>query len=217
MNRNTPAVVFLSLMAFVPVFLAVNQAVPAGSVFKQVVLLLSLATFGLVHGQFWLSRLGSRNVATVNPAFVLRRHKIVGYSAGGFLLIHPVLMIARRFWVLESDPLDNLLLMLRAPAMVPAIAAWMLLVLLAVFAFVRRGFPARSWRLIHGLVSSGLAATAVWHVVTVGRHSNAAMSAYWIILSAGTVGALLFSYRHSFQQARSRRPVDIKGGAHEPA
>lgn len=217
MNRTTPVVVFLSLTAFVPVFLAVNQAVPAGSVFKQVVLLLSLAAFGLVLGQFWLSRLGSQNVATGKPAVVLRWHKIIGYSAGGFLLIHPVLMIARRFWVLESDPLDNLLLMLRAPAMVPATVAWTLLALLVVFAIVRRGFPAQSWRLIHGLVSSGFVAMAVWHVVTIGRHSNAAMSAYWIMLVAGTVGALLLSYRHLFQQARSRRPSKINGGAHEPA
>jgi len=217
MNRTTPIVVFLSLMALLPVVLAVNQAVPAGSVFKQVVLLLSLAAFGLVLGQFWLSRFGSRNVATVKPAVVLRWHKIIGYSAGGFLLIHPVLMIARRFWVLESDPSDNLLLMLRAPAMVPAIVAWMLLALLVVFAFVRRGFPAKSRRLIHGLVSSGFAAMAVWHVVTVGRHSSAAMSAFWIILAAGAVGSLLFSYRHSFQHARSRRPSEINGGAHEPA
>lgn len=217
MNRNTPVVVFLSLIAFVPVFLAVNQSVPTQFSTQQAVLLLSLAALGLVLGQFWLSRLTPRSVAKVKPAVMFRWHKAVGYAAGAFLLIHPVLVIVRRFWVLESDPVDNLFLMLRAPALLPAIIAWVLLALLVVLALVRRGFSAKSWRIMHGLVSSGFSAMAVWHVVTVGRHSNAPMSSYWIILVAGAVGALFLAYRQSFLKTRSTSPSDIKGGAHEPA
>lgn len=214
MNRNTPVVVFLSLMALVPVFLAVNQAVPAGSVFKQVVLILSLASFGLVLGQFWLSRAGSRNATTVKPAVMLRWHRIVGYSAGGFLLIHPVLMIARRFWVLESEPVDNLLLMLRAPALLPAIVAWVLLAALAGLSMARRRFRPKTWRVLHGLLSAGFAGLAVWHVVAVGRHSNTAMSVFWIALAVTAVGALLNSYL----SVPSKRPSKVEQGvAHELA
>ena len=51
------------MVALVPVFLAVNQDVPAGSSYMQIVLFLSLAAFGLVLGQFWLSRLLPQSVA----------------------------------------------------------------------------------------------------------------------------------------------------------
>lgn len=213
--KTTPFIVgYLLLAALVPVFLAVNQDVPAGSSYKQAVLLLSLAAFGLILGQFWLSRLWPHHAIKIEQTGVIRWHKVVGYTVGGFLLIHPVLMIARRFWVLESDPLDNLVLMLRAPALLPAIIAWVLLVLLVVLALVRRRFPAGSWRLLHGLVSSGFAAMAVWHVVTVGRHSNAAMSVFWVVLAAGAVGALLNSYR----SAPSMKTAKVKQGVlHELA
>lgn len=194
MNRNATVVVYLLMMALVPVYLAVNQAVPTRFVTQQAVLLLSLAALGLVLGQFWLSRLLPRNVANVKPASLLRWHKIVGYSAGAFLLIHPFLMIARRFWVQESDPVDNLLLMLRAPALLPAIVAWVLLALLVVLSLLRRRFPPQSWCLLHGLMSAVFAGLAAWHVVSVGRHSNAAMSLFWIVLAGSAVGALLNSY-----------------------
>jgi predicted ferric reductase len=217
MNRNDLVVLYLLIGAVAPVFLAMSQEVPSGSVFKQLVLILSLAAFGLILGQFWLSKLLPWHEVHARPAVVIRWHKVVGYATVGFFLIHPILMIARRFWVQESDPLDNLLLMLRAPALLPAIVAWVLLVLLVVLALVRRGFSTKSWRIMHGLISSAFVAMAVWHVVAVGRHSNAAMSAYWIVLAAGAVGALLVSYRQSFQHARPASFSEIDGGAHEPA
>lgn len=181
-------------MALVPVCLAVNQGVPTRFVTQQAVLLLSLAALGLVLGQFWLSRLLSQSVTNVKPASRLRWHRIAGYSAGAFLLIHPLLMIARRFWVQESDPVENLFLMLRAPALLPAIVAWVLLAMIVVLSILRRRFRPKSWRLLHGLMSAAFAVLATWHVVSMGRHSNAAMSLFWIVLAGSAVGALLRSY-----------------------
>ena len=193
--KKTPFVVaYLLLMALMPVFLAVNQGVPAGSAYGQAVLFLSLAAFGLVLGQFWLSRILPRSVAKIKPDVVIRWHKIVGYSAVGFLLIHPVLMVARRFWVQESDPTENLILVLRAPALQPAIVAWVVMVLLGVLSLVRRRFRPKSWRILHGLLSAVFAGLATWHVVAVGRHSTTAMSVFWIALAGGAVAALLSSY-----------------------
>lgn len=194
MNRNTPIVVYLLFMALVPVYLAVNQGVPTQFVTQQAVLLLSLAAFGLVLGQFWLSRLLPPDVTKVKPAVVLRGHKVVGYAAGAFLLLHPVLIVARRFWAQESDPIDNLLLILGAPAMLPAIVAWVLLALLVLLSLLRRRLRPKSWGLLHGLMSAAFVGLATWHVVSVGRHSSAAMSLFWIALAGSAVGTLLLSY-----------------------
>lgn len=194
MKRNSLVIVYLLVLALLPVFLAFNQGIPTRFVTQQVVLLLSLSAFGLVLGQFWLSRLIPWDESNVKPAAVLRWHKVVGYTAGAFLLVHPVLMIARRFWVQESDPVDNFLLMLRAPALLPAVVAWGLMALIVVLALLRRRFRPKSWCLLHGLISTVFVGTATWHVVSVGRHSNAAMSLFWITLAAVAVGALLKSY-----------------------
>ena len=214
MKESRFVVGYLLMVALVPVFLAVNQDVPAGSAYKQVVLFLSLAAFGLVLGQFWLSRLLPRSVAKTRPAVVLRWHKIVGYSAVGFLLIHPVLMIARRFWVQESDPIDNLLLMLRAPALLPAVVAWVVMALLGILSMNRMRFRPKSWRHFHGLLSAGFAGLATWHVVAVGRHSNTAMSLFWIVLAGGAVATLLSSYLPILS---ARTSTNNKGVAHEIA
>ena len=214
MKESRFVVGYLLIVALVPVFLAVNQDVPAGSLYKQTVLLVSLAAFGLVLGQFWLSRLLPRSVANTSSAVALRWHKVVGYSALGFLLIHPVLMIARRFWVQESDPIDNLLLMLRAPTLLPAIVAWVAMVLLGGLALIRRRFRPKSWRILHGLLSAGFTGMATWHVVEVGRHGNAAMSFFWIALAGFAVGALLKSY---LQALSARSSTVTKGVAHEIA
>lgn len=214
MNRTPFVIAYLLLMVLVPISLAVNQDIPVGSAYKQVVLLLSLAAFGLVLGQFWLSRFLPRSVAKIRPAAVLRWHRIVGYSAVGFLLIHPVLMIARRFWVQESGPIDNLLLMLRAPALLPAVVAWLVMALLGVSSLVRRRIRPKSWRHFHGLLSVGFAGLATWHVVAVGRHSNTAMSLFWIALASGAVATLLSSY---LPVLSARTSTDNKGVAHEIA
>ncbi|MDX2436924.1 MAG: ferric reductase-like transmembrane domain-containing protein [Acidobacteriota bacterium] len=214
MKESRFVVGYLLMVALVPVFLAVNQDVPAGSAYKQVVLFLSLAAFGLVLGQFWLSRLVPRSVTKTRPAVVLRWHKIVGYSAVGFLALHPILMIARRFWVQESDPIENLLLMLRAPALLPAVAAWVVMALLGILSISRKRFRPKSWRLLHGLLSAAFAGLATWHVVAAGRHSNAAMSVLWIVLAGGAVAELLSSY---LPIRSARTSTNIKGVAHEIA
>lgn len=214
MKESRFVVGYLLMVALVPVFLAVDQDAPMGSPFKQVVLLVSLAAFGLVLGQFWLSRLLPRSVAKTRPAVVLRWHKVVGYSAVGFLALHPVLMIARRFWVQESDPIDNLLLMLQAPSLLPAIVAWVVMALLGILSIFRKRFSPKSWRRFHGLLSAVFAGLATWHVVAVGRHSNTAMSLFWIVLAGGAVAALLSSYLSVLSVSTS---TNTKGVAHEIA
>lgn len=195
--KQSPFIIALILFfALAPVYLAVIQKVPTRFVFQHVVLLLSLGAFGLVLGQFWLSRLLPREAAGLPTKGVIRFHNIIGYIIGVFLLLHPILMIARRFWVEESNPVDNLLLLVRSPALLPAIIAWGFLVLIVLLALppIRRSIRGRTWRILHGLLSLAFVGLATWHVVAVGRHSNPAMSAFWIALAAGSMVVLLLSY-----------------------
>ena len=217
MMKKPPFIIALILFfALAPVYLAVIQNVPARSAFQQVVLLLSLGAFGLVLGQFWLSRLLPRDAAGIPTPGVIRFHKIIGSIIGAFLLLHPGLMIARRFWVEESNPLDNLALLLLAPALLPGIIAWVLLVAIVLLALppVRRCLRGSTWRRLHGLLSLTFVGLATWHVVAVGRHSSLAMSAFWIALAAGSLGALLLSYRPAHRKILTKSTPEF---AHETA
>ncbi|MDF7799440.1 ferric reductase-like transmembrane domain-containing protein [Pontiellaceae bacterium B1224] len=186
--------IFLLFFVLTPIGLALSQDVPTKTTYQAVVLLVSLGAFGLMLSLFWLSRLMPKNTVKMKYSTTLRWHKYIGYAAGLFFLIHPVLMIARRFWVVESNPMHNLMLMIKSPLMLTGIVAWFLMIILVVVAFVRKKIPAKLFRYIHGLLSIGFVGFASWHVILIGRHSNPAMSAFWIVLAGGAVAALLVSY-----------------------
>lgn len=182
---------FFGLFALVPLCLAFGQEVPALSVYQYTALFVSLGTFGLMSGLFFLTRLLPHRAAQMKLSARLRWHKVLGCVAGLILLVHPVLMIARRFWVEESNPVDNLMLLLRSPLLRTGLAAWVLLALILLLTLFRRRFPARLWRIQHGVMSVAFLILATWHVMQVGRHSDVILSAFWILLSAGTIGAYL--------------------------
>jgi predicted ferric reductase len=199
---------FLLFFGAAPVVLAMAQGVPTKSTLQLTVSLISVGAFGLMLGLFWLSRLMPKNAVKMKASSTLRWHKYIGYAAGLFFLVHPVLMIIRRFWVEESNPMDNLMLMIKSPLMLTGIIAWILMVVLVVVAFVRKRIPAKLFRYIHGVLSIGFVGFAVWHVVTIGRHSSAPMTAFWVVLAAGAIGALLLSYI----PVRSKAAVNVAGG-----
>jgi predicted ferric reductase len=194
MNKWIFMPLFLLFFACAPVLLAVAQEVPVRTTYQQAVVLTSVGAFGLMLGLFWLSRLMPKNTVKLNASATLRWHKYIGYLAGLFFLVHPVLMIARRFWVVESNPIDNLMLMIQSPRMLPGLIAWGLLIVLVVLAFFRNRFPAKLFRYLHGLLSILVVGLATWHVIAIGRHSNSAMSVFWLILAGGAMVALLVAY-----------------------
>ena len=206
----------LFLLSFIlgPIFFAWLQDVPTQSTYQLVVLLASLGAFGALLGQFLLSRLLPRDVTTMKLSSMLRWHKYIGYTAGTVMLLHPFLLVARRIWVEETDAFGNFLLMLKSSTLLPAIIAMITLVLIVFLALIRRSLRGKTWRFVHGGLSMLFAATATWHVVTVGRHSNSAMSAFWIVLTVAVIAALLRSYA----PAGGKPKAGIaKGVAHETA
>jgi predicted ferric reductase len=185
---------FFGLFALGPLYLAVGRDVSALSTYQYAVLFVSLSAFGLLIGLFWMTRLLPRRYRTMRLPGLLRWHKAIGYLAGLFLLLHPVLVIGRRFMVEETLPLDNLRLMLSSPLLQSGVAAWVLLLVMVFFGVIRRALPAKFWRIQHGLCAVAFSGFATWHVVAVGRHSNLTMSVFWIGLAASGVAAWLLLY-----------------------
>lgn len=177
-----------------PVLFAFTQDVPMKSGWQQIALAASLGGFGLLLGLFWLSRLLPRGVSGMKRVSTMRWHKSIGYVFGLIMLAHPVLLIARRFQVKESNPLDNLRLLIESPMMRSGIVAWCLLLAIIITALFRKRVPARGFRIVHGLLSVGFVFFAGKHVVQVGRHSDLLMSVFWIVLAVAAFGRLLSAY-----------------------
>ncbi|QBG49165.1 hypothetical protein EGM51_17840 [Verrucomicrobia bacterium S94] len=214
MKKTVFLTLYSALFAGVPMLLALGQDVPVGHTYQQWVLFLSLAGFGLLLGLFWLSRLYARDAAPMKFSSTMRWHKYIGYAAGLFMLVHPVLMIARRFMVEESNPLDNFVLLITSPLMLTGIIAWVLLVLIVALAFVRKHFKYQTFRLIHGILSFAFAVFSTWHVIRIGRHSNLVMSVFWILAAGTACISLLLAY---FPVRKTSPDKIYEGETHEPA
>lgn len=198
---------YLICFAVVPLALALGQDVSILSMYQRVVLLLSLSAFGLLLGLFWLTRLLPFGLRAMKLSAMLRWHKVIGSVAGTVVLVHPILLIGRRFFVQESNPVDNLMLLLRAPLLRSGIIAWLLLLVIVLLGIFRRAVPAKGWRISHAALAAGFTIFATLHVVAVGRHSDGLMSIFWIVLAGGALMAL-------FNQTILKKK---KGGAHESA
>lgn len=209
MKNSIRIIQLLAILALTPVYLAVNQRVPTLSTYQNIMLLCTLGAFGMMIAQFWLTRAKLLGLSKVPTSTVIRYHKFIGIIAGGFLLLHPILMVARRFWVVESDPIDNLKLLIQSLALRPAVAAWIVLALLLLLSASRihRRMRFQDWRQMHGILSVAFILLASWHVIAVGRHSNVAMSAFWILLCGASVVPLVISWLPAIS-LKLKRPAE---------
>ncbi|WPJ97058.1 ferric reductase-like transmembrane domain-containing protein [Coraliomargarita algicola] len=187
MNRWLFIVCYSLLFVGAPIFLALTQGIPSQSNFQLAVLLVSVGAFGLTLGLFWLTRLLPKDSVKMRLGKMMSWHKYLGYAVCIIFMIHPILIIARRFWVVESNPIHNLKLMLTAPLVWPGMAAWLLLMLIMGFALARKRFSAKTFRNLHGWLSIAFLIFAAWHVISIGRHSDLILAAFWGLLAAAAI------------------------------
>jgi predicted ferric reductase len=191
MNRWLFIPLFVGIFVGAPVALALSQQVPTQSTYQQIVLLASITAAGLALGLFWLSRLTPKETVNIRLGKILSWHKYIGYTIGVIFLIHPVLIIARRFQAVESNPIDNLILLFTSPLVWPGVAAWILLIVLVLSAFFRKKFAASTFRKLHGWLAVSFIILGIWHALSIGRHSNWVLATLWITLAAAAIAAFL--------------------------
>lgn len=196
MKNNIKIIQLIAFLTFMPICLAVSQSIPTLSTYQNIMLLCTLGAFGMIMAQFWLTRSKRVGLSEVPTATVIRYHKIIGVIAGGFLLLHPVLIVARRFWVAESNPIDNLKLVLQSSALRPAVATWIVLALLVLLSAsgIYRKVRFQNWLFLHKALSAAFVLLACWHILSVGRHSNTMMSVFWIVVCAVSTAPIFFSW-----------------------
>ena len=189
------ALVFVGL----PVFFWATGDFPRRTLLKESLSILTLGSFALLIGQFFLARINGYAVNALGPRGVVRFHKVIGYTFVSVMLFHPLFVVLPRYFESGVDPLDAFTVLITefdSPGVLVGMTAWCLLVILGVTSLLRGNLTlaCESWRILHGVLSVLFVLLATWHAVDLGRHTGVVLSSYLIILTAGAVALLLKSY-----------------------
>lgn len=193
-----------SVLAFVclPLMAWALSDAPTRSVLKESLSILTLAAFFLMMGLFYWSRAGRPAIRDLKMGRVVSLHKWMGYTSVGLLLLHPVFLVAPKYFEPGEAPLDALITILTTPnqGIILGFLAWSLMLTIGLTALARKRLPLKytTWRTLHGLLAAIFIVIAVWHVIDLGRHTTMAMSLLVVCLTAGGVQMLLRDYAFTF-------------------
>jgi predicted ferric reductase len=172
-------------------FYALGDA-PRRSLLKESISILTLLAFSMMLGQYFLARSNETLPSLFEPSQIQKVHKYIAYSAVAVMLLHPVLVVLPRHFEAGVKPWDALVTMLTtfdSLGILLGLAAWLLLLVLGVTAYFRnRLIPRfthsyRGWRHFHGGLAVTFTAFAICHSIELGRHTDIAMSAFFVTLA----------------------------------
>jgi predicted ferric reductase len=183
----------------IPLLLYSLGEFPRRSILKEIISLLTLMSFSLMLGQFFLART-NRDVLKVHKiSSVLKIHKFIGYLFVGVLLLHPFLIILPRYFESGIDPKEAFLTLITSfegPGVILGMIAYSTMLILGITSLFREKLPMsyKTWRIFHGILSVVFIGFASWHAINLGRHTNKTLSFYILILAILGVLLLLNTY-----------------------
>lgn len=180
---------------------------PRRSILKEFLSLLSILAFCQMIGLFFLTRSNKSAVEFIKMSTVLKFHKIIGYISVGVLLIHPFLLVFPRYFESGVDPIEafmTIITTLNSKGILMGLVAWCSLLLLGVTSLFQSQIPLEytTWRAFHGVLAMVVLFVSSLHVLNLGRHSNLAMSIYFIILAISGELLILKTYRLELSKAQ---------------
>lgn len=194
--------VIAAVLVFVglPVLFYALGDFPRRSVLKEGISVLTLLTFSLMLGQFYLARSNMGVIQLYNLRNVQRVHKVIAYFVLTVVLLHPFLIVVPRYFEAGIDPISALVTLLTSfdnLGVVLGMIGWVAMLVLATTSIFRMSLikhytiKYRNWRMFHGYLSVVLVTAALVHVILLGRHTSGPMVGLMIALVIGGI-ALLF-------------------------
>jgi predicted ferric reductase len=199
-NKRTPYLVIGSLFFLIIPFLYLLLAdFPERTVLKESISFLTIGAFFLMLGQFYLTRINKITLSGNKFSKVINKHKAIGYIFIPILMLHPFLIVVPRFFeagVTPSDAFKTILTTYESSGLVIGIIAMVVMILLGITSLLRKKMKISytTWRVSHGLLSILFVILATWHAVDLGRHTDAILSTYMILMSATGIFFLLRLY-----------------------
>ena len=183
----------------VPVLLYTLGDFPRRNYLMETLSITTILGFTILMSQFFLSRINKNLVKDIRMVNVLKIHKFIGYLFISILLFHPFFIIVPKFFdngVTPSDAFLKLITTFSSFGVILGLIAYSCVLILMITAFFRFKLHLKysTWRSLHGVLTLLFVITATWHVIDIGRHSNASFSVYYVLIVATGVYALLRTY-----------------------
>lgn len=194
-NLITKIIVFVGL----PILLWSLGDFPRRTLLKESISMLTILAFSLLIGQFFLTR-GYRNIHNeLKMSNLVKAHKFIGYIFIPILFIHPFLIVLPRYFESGVEPLEafwTIVTSFNSTGVILGLTAWTLMLMIGITSLLRNKLSLnyKTWRILHGVLSISFLAIATWHVIELGRHSDLAMSIFYVIISAGGIMLLFNTY-----------------------
>lgn len=184
-------------LALLPLALAAAQGLPRRPWLDELSSGLAMAGFAVLLLEFALSGRTRRLSARVGMDSTMRFHQLMALAALAFLLFHPFLY-APAFSERPAFGARTAMRVLLTPAAtVSGMLAWMLLVMLAAFAWFRTQlrWSYEAWRLSHGLAALAIALLGAHHTLDTGRYAlDPWLRGVWLAAGAAALASLAVVY-----------------------
>jgi predicted ferric reductase len=208
----------LTIFVGLPLLFYTLGDAPRRTVLKEAISIATLLAFTLMLGQYFLTRGNETLLSLFKPPQIQKFHKYIAYSAVAIILLHPALIVLPRSLEGGIQPWDAFVTMITDIGnlgVLLGLVAWVLLLALSVTAFFRKKLIPhfklryRGWRYFHGGLAATFTVLALWHAIALGRHTDVAMSVFFITLVA--LGFAMLA--HMYWGGAAKQPVPASKGA----
>lgn len=185
-NENTSFLKAFLVVVGVPVIAILLGDFQKRTLLKDFLSLLTIVSFCLLAGQFyWCIRNRSvfdgKQIRTVGSI-----HNTVGYLVVCILFFHPLFLVLPRFFEDGMTPVEafsRIVTTFSSSGIVLGLVSWGAMVILWLTSLFRKKLPIqyKTWRTVHGILSSLFLITATMHAVDLGRHFNTFLTSVFTI------------------------------------
>ncbi|RMG81005.1 MAG: hypothetical protein D6714_13675 [Bacteroidetes bacterium] len=198
---------YSGIVVGLPLLFWLSGGYTRNAAYKEILSVCTILSFCIFIGQFYLTRFFRKALFDVRMSRLVKAHEWLGYAALGVIGLHPLFVILPKFIEPGLSPGESLLtIFLRFDnwGVVSGIFSWLLLIGLGAWAFFRQkiSLSYRSWRMFHGMMSVVFIATALLHVVLLGRHITA-------LFAASLAYATTFGVLHLLAEYAAETPKNV--------
>lgn len=183
----------------VPLLIYFSGNFPKRNTLMETISIVTILGYSLLLSQFFTSRLNKSLIKKIRMINVLAIHKFIGYLFISILLLHPFFIIIPKFFdnaVSPSDAFIKLITTFSSTGVILGLIAYASMVLLLLTSYFRfkLHLKYKTWRNLHGYLTVLFIITATWHVINIGRHSNASFTMYYLIAVVSGMYYLVKTY-----------------------
>lgn len=204
----------IAIFVGLPLLLYALGDAPRRTYLKEGVSLLTLLAFTMMLGQFFLARGNETLLSLFKPPQIQKVHKVIAYSAISVIFVHPVLIVLPRYFEGGIKPWDAFVTMVTDfgnLGIVLGLIAWVVMLVLGITVYFRRKMiphfklKYRGWRYFHGGLAVIFTVLGLWHSIALGRHTDIAMSAFFVTLAV--LGFAMLAHMYWEQSMAKVKPV----------